>query len=68
VKVHSKGVGSNENEQVHRGADRRDPPGADKGEQMVEAVCRARGITVQTFYRWRRKYGGVEVSDVRHMR
>jgi putative transposase len=41
---------------------------AEKGGQTVEALCRARGITVQTFYRWRKKYGGVEVSDVRHMR
>ena len=41
---------------------------AEKGEQTVDALCRSRGITAQTFYRWRKKYGGVEVSDVRHMR
>lgn len=41
---------------------------AEKGEQTVDALCRARGITAQTFYRWRKKYGGVEISDVRHMR
>jgi putative transposase len=41
---------------------------AEKGEQTLEALCRARGITVQTYYRWRKKYGGIEVSDVGHMR
>jgi putative transposase len=41
---------------------------AEKGEQTLDALCRVRGITVQTYYRWRKKYGGIEVSDVRHMR
>lgn len=41
---------------------------AEKGEEKLEALCRARGITVQTYYRWRKKYGGIEVSDVRKMR
>ena len=41
---------------------------AEKGEQTLDALCRARGITVQTYYRGRKKYGGIEVSDVRHMR
>jgi putative transposase len=41
---------------------------AEKGEQTIDTLCRVRGITVQTFYRWRKKFGGIEVSDVRHMR
>lgn len=41
---------------------------AEKGEQTLETLCRARGITVQTFYRWRKKYGDIQVSDVRKMR
>lgn len=41
---------------------------AEKGEEKLEVLCRGRGITVQTYYRWRRKFGGIEVSDVRKMR
>ncbi|MBL9042923.1 MAG: transposase [Myxococcales bacterium] len=31
--------------------------------QPVTELCRELGITQQTFYRWRRKYGGMEVSS-----
>lgn len=31
-------------------------------------LCRRHGITQQTFYRWKSKYGGMEVSDVRRLR
>ena len=31
-------------------------------------VCRALGITQTTFYRWRRKYDGVEVNGLRDVR
>ncbi|HXG51088.1 MAG TPA: transposase, partial [candidate division Zixibacteria bacterium] len=31
-------------------------------------LCRRHGITQQTFYRWKSKYGGLEVSDVRRLR
>ena len=41
---------------------------AEKGEEKLEVLCRGRGITVQTYYRWRKKFGGIEVSDVRKMR
>lgn len=34
----------------------------------VRAVCRQHEITEQTFYRWRRKYGGLEVRDVVRLR
>lgn len=32
------------------------------------AVCRKHGITEQTYYRWRSKYGGMSVPDVRRLR
>ena len=28
---------------------------AEKGEQTIDSLCRARGVTVQTFYRWWKK-------------
>lgn len=31
-------------------------------------ICRQAGITQQTFYRWRSKYGGMQVSDARRLR
>ena len=31
-------------------------------------ICRKHGITEQTFYRWRSKYGGMEVSDAKKYR
>lgn len=34
----------------------------------ASAVCRSHNISEQTFYRWRSKYEGMEVSDVRRMR
>ena len=34
----------------------------------VRDVCRQHNITKQTFYRWRNKYGGMEVSDARRLR
>lgn len=41
---------------------------AEKGEKSVEALCKEKGITAQTFYRWRRKYGGVDTKDLKRMR
>lgn len=36
----------------------------------VEArdVCRRIGVSEQSFYRWRRKFGGLEVSDAKRLR
>ncbi len=31
-------------------------------------VCREHTITEQTFYRWRRKYGGMEISEAKKLR
>jgi len=34
----------------------------------VQDVVRRMGITETTFYRWKSKYGGLEVSDVRRLK
>jgi len=34
----------------------------------VQDVCRKHNIVEQTFYRWRNKYGGLEVSDARKLK
>ena len=32
---------------------------------VVRDLCRRHGITETTFYRWRTKYGGMQVSEAR---
>ena len=34
----------------------------------IRDVCRQHNISEQTFYRWRNKYGGMEVSDVKRLK
>jgi putative transposase len=41
---------------------------AEKSEQTISAVCRAHSISENTFYKWRQKYGGIEVSEARRLR
>ena len=36
--------------------------------RKVADICRELGITDQTFYNWRRKYGGMEVSQAKHLK
>ena len=31
-------------------------------------VCRRHGISDQTFYSWKKKYGGLDVSDAKRLR
>jgi putative transposase len=31
-------------------------------------VCRRLGVTEQSFYRWRRKFGGLEVNEAKRLR
>lgn len=39
----------------------------EKGRSTAE-ICRELGITEHTFYRWRSKYGGMEVQDARRLK
>jgi len=38
-----------------------------QGEQ-VEGICRGLGIVEQTYYRWRRQYGGMKVTQARRLK
>jgi putative transposase len=40
---------------------------ADAG-AAVRELCRRHGITETTFYRWRKKFGGLGVSEARRLR
>ena len=35
---------------------------------LVEEVCRKMGISEATFYNWKKKYGGLGVSELRRLR
>jgi putative transposase len=41
---------------------------AETGEQSIISVCRAHGIAENTFYKWRKKYGGVDVAAIKRLR
>lgn len=34
----------------------------------IRELCRRHGITETTCYRWRRKYGGLQVSEAQHLK
>ena len=39
-----------------------------QAEASVQALCRKHGISDATFYKWRTKYAGLEVSAVKKLR
>jgi putative transposase len=36
--------------------------------RLVKEVCREHGISDATYYQWKSKYGGMEVSDIKRLR
>ena len=36
--------------------------------QTIASSCRACGITEQTYYRWRKQYGGMQLNQVRRLK
>lgn len=34
----------------------------------VSELCRKHGVSEQTFYRWKKKYGGMDVGEARRLR
>ncbi len=41
---------------------------AEAKEVPARELCRKHGISEQTFYRWKSKYGGIDVSEVRRLK
>ena len=41
---------------------------AARGEMTAIDVCRINGISEQTFYRWKRRYGEMTTSEVKRLR
>lgn len=41
---------------------------AEKGEQTITAICREHGIAENTFYRWRKAYGGMSVNEAQRLK
>lgn len=41
---------------------------AEKGEQTIAARCREHGIVENTFYRWRKTYGGMSVNEAQRLK
>lgn len=39
-----------------------------EGGRTVKDICREHSISDATFYNWKSKYGGMEVSDVKRMK
>jgi putative transposase len=41
---------------------------AEASTDTVETVCRKHSISAHTFYRWRNKFGGLEVKDATRLK
>jgi len=41
---------------------------SEKGEKTITSLCRETGIAEPTFYRWRKKYGGMTVPEAARLK
>lgn len=41
---------------------------AEMRKSTIAELCRKHGISEQTFYRWRNRFGGLEVNEAVHLR
>lgn len=41
---------------------------ANRGELTVDELCRKHGIHKQTYYGWRKRYGGLDESDLQRLK
>ena len=38
------------------------------GGKKLDEACKTTGISVNTYYKWKQNYGGLNVSEARHLR
>jgi transposase-like protein len=66
-----KGRQGDEQKEVYPGTDKSEAAGGEvalsRG-QTAAQVCRSLGIAEQTFYRWRREYGGLKIEQARRLK
>ena len=41
---------------------------AEKGEKTIGALCKEHNVSENTFYRWRNKFGGMQVKEAQRLR
>jgi putative transposase len=41
---------------------------AERDEQTIGAICHSHGIAEATFYRWRKKFGGMTQNEIQRLR
>ncbi len=41
---------------------------AQRAEKTIVALCKEKGITENTFYAWRKKFAGLQTSEVKRLR
>jgi putative transposase len=41
---------------------------AERGDKPISALCREHGIAENTFYRWRKKFGGMNVAETQQLK
>lgn len=41
---------------------------SEAGDVPIKALCKRHNISEQTFFRWRNKYGGMDVPDARRLK
>ncbi len=42
--------------------------GEHEGGRKAEDICRELGITTASFYKWRQRYGGLEVQELKRLK
>jgi len=60
--------GSREQEALYGRADRLRPIAQESTGQTIAEICRRLGVSEQTFYRWKKKFGAMGVADVRRLK
>ena len=41
---------------------------AERGDKTVRDICREHNITETSFYRWRKKFGGLDASEIQRLK